>query len=312
MENLIALAINKAGLTQAGISRKLGVSKTQVSKWNAGERIPYDREDQLLSIIGMSREEVTWMPFVKDSKEIADWVRYFTELQSEEFMYLELMDLVENEQVSHIMECLQQFSVKIPSTPPMEDLEDGELCDFSQLIYEALDRAGRLVFWVKKNINYHEHDEADICCNLEFCCLELALTHLNTEMYGNLIESESRFREKRYEAQNEARGYLTSYCELLKEKGMPIGVDYFEILSDPPERIVDEDDVYEMPFSNIADYYSHPEREILKGQRYLRDVLYELHRKIDCLLTDDMKTALDSGISITKPFFPYPPENKPS
>lgn len=299
-ENIINLVTRRSGMTQAELAIKLGVSKSQITKWKTGDDLPPQRRTQMLELIAMTDEEADWLPFASSPEEIDRWTRYLRDVPCEIFDYFSAVGM-EDFMLPQILHELSRHSIKIPMTAPVDEDPDDE-GSFYYLLMDAFDGAGRLAHFIGKHIDYDE-TLSEHLLDLDTCIFGLALAHIDKETFEDWIEDMSVFNERAHHNRTEAIGHIEALCKDLRAAGKPIPADYFGLVNMKPEDLVSDDEGDSPIFPKTSSYFSHAEITLQRQIIDLREIVFELHRKVDCLLTPEMKTALEPGISITKPFF---------
>lgn len=305
-DNIVSLVTRRSGMTQAELANELGVSRAQITKWKNGDDLPPQRRAQMLELISMSEEEFDWLPFTTNPEEIPKWIAYLRGVPCEGYEYFRHGG-IEDFMLPGILAELRRHSIKIPVSVPTED-EDDEEDSFYCLLIDVFSGAGRLAYFTQKYIGYDQF--CTHLMNLDTCLVGLSLAHIDTETYAHLIEDISAFRERSFAVRVMANEIIHELCRDIIAAGRPIAADYFGMVNRAPDDLVDEEDDDPYFFPKTSLYFSYPEATLSKQIIELREIVFELHRKIDCLLTPHMKIALEPGITITKPFYPQRPDER--
>jgi len=173
--NIVAYLIEITGMTQTDIASKLksadkdklGVSQALVSKWNRGEKIPKDREIEMLKLADLFWElelvddevpwgnivDSRWNIIVKSEKNQEDWYNFFTEMLSPKQFSNKDSEYKDSDLVKFVRDCifaLNAAGISVPENP--DSIKKNTNSRFFDLFRRWMHRVTVLQYWCASSI----------------------------------------------------------------------------------------------------------------------------------------------------------------
>jgi hypothetical protein len=317
--NIVAYLIKTKGMTQTDIATKLksadkdtlGVSQALVSKWNRGEKIPKDREIEMLKLADLFWEledkytedddflfdqesliDSRWNIIVKTEKNQEDWYDFFTDMLSPKKFNNIDMKYDDNDFLKFARQCvfeLNSAGFDIPENPII--IKNDTNTKFFSLIRVWMHRITTLQSWCVGTFPRSKSIQKmliDLYSKLP--CIALAQTSQAYEV----AEKCDKGLLKNYV--NDADQYVTLTAESAFHWQAMMMETYFgqddfnEILIYPnnedKEELSQSSSQIESNSSEGIDdsYLSYAERKILDQLNAHEKLIQELNQKIDLLI----------------------------
>ena len=306
--NIIDVIIAKTGMKQMDIAEKLGVSRAQVSKWKKGADIPYNRRKELNEMAGLFGDDIEWSLLTKTPENAEAWIHFFQEYNSDYTDVYPCSNLSDSPDVwvPSMLTLFDKIGIKLPETAPDPDSEE-DISEFTTFVMKYIESYAAKINWYDVNITSINNDDdiIDEILELESWMTDLAIDHVNVDMLRSLGADLSKVREVVQEARKKIHDIIEAIVEGMVENGIPIMIDYFEILYKDPYEM-DDDEMFssaDSPFGKDSMESKLPlfERTVLKQNNLLIKLIGELHIKMDMLLKPEDKEKLKGILSITVP-----------
>ncbi|MBT5376217.1 MAG: helix-turn-helix transcriptional regulator [Nitrospinaceae bacterium] len=308
--NIIDYIVKNTALKQKDIAAKLNVSRAQISKWKAGESIPFEREEALNKLAGLYGWNTDWAILSKTEENGQAW-----------FEYLAFMGEGDNRHLIHEAECyvpqllllLEELGASIPKQAPLvEDVEKEEykLTSFDSMIWELTEYYEPLVTWCEYyllndiDLNNDSDEYLDLRWELEEFSQVIALQHVDRKQLTSVGIDLEAFDKFFIKTNNDIKRKIGELCKVMNKEGIPFATDYFEYLNCDPKDLGDRINFNELfgdSAESVDDLLPYGERRILEETKATKTLLEELHIKIDTLLSEKDKKMLDKELEHTSP-----------
>jgi transcriptional regulator with XRE-family HTH domain len=300
---LIDHVLKHTGLSQAGLAKKLDVSRAQITKWKAGDHISWERESQLLTLGGLFETvNIEWALFAKTEANAHAWYRYVHAIQENvewgntlQAFLKDMPDIF----VGHLIVDLCKLGAKVDASAPTEVWlgdDQSETTALTDALFEILEAWGQLYDWIDDTLEFDDlSDEAesalyDATEDLRSIAFDLALGSIETEVLTAIGIEEMKLQELVDKANQDARNRLHSICQTRTEYGLPITDDYFALLYLSPVELAERSWFNPKKCADIRDerliksYLPYGQRMILAELEMAGYALQELNKKVDALI----------------------------
>ena len=251
--NLIDYILTQTDVNQAGLARKLKVSRAQISKWKAGDHISSERTSQLLSLAGLfDTVNAEWAMFAKSKENAEAWYAYVFEIfQGVEWgsslndFFHDMPDIY----VGHLIVELCALGATIEHQAPairLTDEETYESTPFASVLFSLLEAWGQLCDWIDVTLDFDdltndaECELIDAVSELEWCAFDLALEYVGKEQLIAIGVDEVKPATKAEKARREVFLHLQDICRIRTKHGLPITENYFQLLYLPPVELAEQ------------------------------------------------------------------------
>lgn len=301
---LVQLALTATGYNQKELSRQLGVSPTQVSKWKKGEYISTEMEGQLRKLAQIGDLDPDLVMSAGSTEAAKKWQRLITFLANHALECAEtgyntepLQDELELLAPTTVR-ILEEMGAKIPTAYPQDiDLDfdaawedeatDEALFDAIEAnpysstilaIFRALnDVYGFYAAYLSEIFNREELDLMGTAAeNIEPCLIELAATKVDVDK--NFAPSFGTFRAK-------TRAEYKDWIGLVKDKafqaGIPLRAELMDLVYGSSDELSHDAEAESLGFNTRR---IHPDiymNELLVGMRVIHQVLPAILKKLD-------------------------------
>jgi hypothetical protein len=317
--NIVAYLIEITGMTQTDIASKLksadkdtfGVSQALVSKWNRGEKIPKDREIEMLKLADLFWElelvddevpwgnivDSRWNIIVKSIKNQEDWYNFFKDMLAPKQFINVNSKYKDSDFVKFVRECifaLNDAGFKVPENP--ESIKKNTSSRFFDFFKFWMHRITILQYWCPNSIP-HKHEDFEfekLYNNLPRIALaQVALDDIDVPEQTNGVLLRN-FTE-------DLNQFVKSTIEGYHQWEVHVGENFFgddsfnELLIYPKNDNKDElsqssSQIESNESESIDDrYLSYAERKIMDRLNANEKLIRELHQKIDSLIDQNNK-----------------------
>jgi len=306
---LIDVVIQKTGMKQMDIAKKLGVSRAQVSKWKSGEDIPDDRRTVLNGMAGLFGDDIEWALLTKTPENAESWIKFFED-RHQNYLDVDTCDTFADQTEFLVPAMLLMFNrigIKIPAKAPAIDFDDDyEGTPFDSLITDYLESFSALTRWYEINISSINNDEVfEDTLDLAHYITEYALKYVNQDVLTKLGADLSIVAKTVTEAKKEMIDTIEDIIDTMLNSNAPIMTDYFDLINKAPYNLDDEQMMNSVEHSvgskKIESCLPLFERTVLKQNVLLLELLTELHVKIDTLIKPEDKEKLSKVLEHTPP-----------
>lgn len=286
--NIIEYITKNTGLRQMDIAKKLNVSRAQVSRWKAGESIPFNRQDELNELAGLFGYNQEWAILIGTEERSNAWTDYVLELnkQIDDGPCQEIADAPEIA-VPHLFMCLNKIGVQIPDElPKIKNFEDdAALEDFDILLLEVLENLNMLTSWIKDSFDHLDEDMGffDLYSELVSMSYELAVIYIENEYIEKKLMDESKVKDHRKKTFSIIEKHLKKICEYMNENKLPIYKNYFDLIEKDPDSLYDDLFTSDAILKNDPMY-----KYITYSEKCILDKIEEISIKISSI-DDDIK-----------------------
>tara|TARA_B110000008_G_C16917236_1_gene543185 strand:- start:227 stop:1201 length:975 start_codon:yes stop_codon:yes gene_type:complete len=313
--NIVAYLIKKKGMTQTDIASKLksadkdtlGVSQALVSKWNRGEKIPKDREIEMLKLADLYWEledkysedddflfdqesliDSRWNIIVKTEQNQEDWYNFFKDmLTPKQFLNMN-SEYKDSDFVKFVRGCvfnLNDAGFLVPENPELINNENN--LRFFNLLRGWMHRVTILQKWCSGSIPYQTLKKlsyAELYNYLPRIALAQIIIKKDLPERTDKVLSEIFIEDTSKFVESTIRSYM-----YWGEDGYIYEEDFNEILIHTKSESKDVISKLESNESeNIdASYLSYAERKILDQLNAHEKLMQELNQKIDFLIDQE-------------------------
>jgi transcriptional regulator with XRE-family HTH domain len=237
--NVIDYIVQNTDLKQKDIAEKLGVSRAQISKWKAGEFIPFQRHKDLNEIAGLFGNSFETAVLFKTEANYEAWVSYVVELSEYSDFYLS--DQIEDEPdlfIHSLISILSDLGFNIENFKPQVSNiigEDKEIV-FSNLdtfIIQCIEHTSILHNWFYTfiEINGAFEDLHDEICELREGAQSIALKHIDEDLISAVGINPELLNNYLAELDSTVRKNLSVLCRFMNANGIPLMTDYFDYIN---------------------------------------------------------------------------------
>ena len=325
--NIVTYLIEITGMTQTDIASKLksadkdtlGVSQALISKWKRGEKIPYDREVELLTIAGLFWEleypddayhegdeelpnilcdrliDSKWNVIVKSEKNQEDWYDFFTDMLAPKKFSNKHSEYKYRDFVKFGRECifaLNDAGFKVPENP--ESIKKNTSSRFFDFFKFWMHRVTILQYWCPNTIPHRQKDSrfTDLYNNLPRIALaQIVLDDVDVPEQTNSVLLRNFTEDLNQFVKSTIEGYL--HWEEMAMENFFGDDDFNKILiytkNDSKDELSQSLSQIESSESENIDtsYLSYAERKILDRLNANEKLIQELHQKIDLLINQN-------------------------
>ncbi|MDA9031209.1 helix-turn-helix domain-containing protein [Candidatus Pseudothioglobus singularis] len=321
---IVAYLIKTKGMTQTDIASKLksadedtfGVSQALVSKWNRGEKIPKDREIEMLKLADLFWEleypneayhegdeelpnilmdpliDSKWNIIVQSEKNQEDWYDFFTDVLSPKKFNNEHSEYKYRDFIKFVRECifvLNDAGFKVPKNP--DSITKDTSSRFFAFFKFWMHKITLLQYWCSNSIPHRQKDSrfTELYNNLPRIALaQASLDDIDIPeqtdgfLLGNFIDEMDQVVKNTIDDYYQWEGFMMENF---------FGEDSFnEILIYSNDDINDNISQSSSTISsdetqqNDDKYLSFAERKILDRLKANEKLIQELNQKIDLLI----------------------------
>jgi len=295
-KNLIDLVISKTGLNQTSIAKELGVSRAQISKWKAGEFIPFDRSGALSKLAGMFTDDIQWLELVENQKNADAWIKYISDINERcDSPVVELTDMPDH-YAPKILKELNEAGINLPSCPPVLVEEEsafyGEL-DLSDLLFEFLEHYHIYESWSSRHLmgldeyvdDKFQSEIYEITAEINYFASAMAISCISTDHLSAVNGDKNKFRTFIKKAEYDCQDQIRQLCDELVRHGIPLTINYYDFINKSANYLEDKDmfaDILKEKW--ILQHLPYGEQDIINRMERVEAGIVDLHEKIDILL----------------------------
>ena len=290
--NLIDTVTKETGLSQTQIADRVDVSKSTISAWRMGARIPPIKERRLMHMLRNDRRQASsrsetfdaWRVLVKTPKNSKNW-----------HSYMRSLGINLHEDWKEILISLNDMGVDIPphapdrlrlksihrkltndedyeleSTWEEEEIEPAsKLKPLDILLSKLLTNLNILDEWCKMFLPTTKEGELTQKSRIvKFKLVDIAFLHIDPTLIINMDADPKPFISKNNKVKQVLSKVIQSLCEELIANRSNLHTDYFEIIRVSPDRllkIISDYEISSMSEPNIDDYLSYGEKRIYEA-----------------------------------------------
>lgn len=288
--NIIDYVLKTNKTTQKALAAKLDVDVSQISKWKAGKSMSPEREEELISMVGLFGDDFQYALLVKTEKNSKAWIKYFTEVNAAILnSHDEINDMPDTYALIILCE-LSRFGVPIPASCSELDSDHP----FKIMISNLLERYADIYQWMEitftdpdpssiKNLSLDLHDcqrNIELDGMLPKGIVEVFTQEENGDEFDILSQCNvdlSKYNQRKMKTQIATTQYIKDFCDEMISNNLPITKDYFEFQKFSSYYMGEETDEFHHGTSpQISNYYTHAEKTILNRLDWLEHHLIEL------------------------------------
>ena len=311
--NLIDTVIKETGLTQTQIADRVNVSKSTISAWRMGARIPPIKERRLMHMLRADRRQAStkdetfsaWRELVKTPENSRNWA-----------MYLRSLGVNLHPHWKRILIALSELGVDIPQNAPErlhlnstrskvqgnEDYElestweedevvsPSKLKPLDILLIKLLTNLNILDEWCEMFLPKTRDGESTQKSRIiQFKLVDIAFLHIDPTLLINLDADPKPFISSNNKAKKLLSKVIQSLCEELIASRSNLRTDYFEIIRVSPDhliKIISDYEVSSMSEPNIEDYLSYGEKRIYEAIKENMRLQSQLIERLEAVRID--------------------------
>lgn len=310
------LALNSVGLlidyilkskpcTQAALARELSVTRAQVSKWKAGERVSDERRSQLLTLAGLfDTDLIEWALFARTQDNATAWCDYFQRLAEECDCTGSITELIQEQTdfytsliLCQLIDLGARIDSNAPAIPPSGDPDDEDELEQNALfrvLSSLMESWSHLRAWFDE-VLYFEDLTDDVECALfdsisyiEYLLLDLALQRVDPDDLKAISVGPEQVASHIEKTREKAFDLLHSICRTRIKHGLPITEDYFALLELDDESLSAHAEMMgaladHCHPGSILQYLSYGERMLLNRVSQLFNAVTRLETRLESL-----------------------------
>lgn len=324
--NIVEYVSKKTGMNQTKIAEKLGVTRSQVSKWKSGDDIPHEREEAMKKWVGIpSLLSMEWFNLSDKVEDIESWIELLRHINEYKSVSSDLIRDEAEYASYYIFKTLQDVGCQVPESPlTLEEFdqleEQSQLPPFFRLLDLYVSELCIMEKWLLLNLKYpyEWNDDLDekLDISIDVSWIEdsrfgLALRPISEDLWSacgvDLNDVRIAIREDFITASKR----IKSVCQALENHKVPIKSDLYEFIRSNGEELLDEDDIYDSPFGGtVWDHASITEKQLLEKLYETQEMIAETNIKMNSLLS---KLGVEFAPDFERLHFKhFPPTQTPS
>ncbi len=290
--NIIEYITSNTKHSQADIAKKLGVSRSQVTKWKAGDRITESRRAELNELAGLFGDDTEWALITKTKANARAWAAYLVEMnRTSGAQTTYLTDDPELHAPSFLCS-MSAGGIPLPDSPPPKKSildEKHGLHAFNNVVSQYIEMYGCMQDWWTNSLANPTATRGftnalDLAYEIEGAAIPFALTYVEEDALKKAGTDMSKLSAHLTEVKKKLTDSIGSLCQTLITEKASFSIDPFDLLTMHPDEMRDEAWVSDADSPSIMDYLPYGERKILEEIRELSWVMSELDAKVNKLL----------------------------